>query len=309
MPSHIFTDLTGMRSLQLLRRLAASADMVVVPGTTQRSCADSPPASDETTDVAIALVLIAAPPAHASRRPRRRPPPKDACQLSARLAEWLDAGLRDDRKRSGVWARTVELVSTVKDSELVESRRALIAATAMELARRQGFAHTTTRLIATGAGINIATMYQYFRSKQDILFYVCRKNFEEIQAVTGLPGDDPVGELKARFFNLIDVTTARQMEITFVYQESHTLKDDYLSEVKAWDERAVDNFEEPLKHAVAGGAADVDNTRVAARQMVETGYAWANKHWALRAFVTSDEYAKTHWRWFCAAFAMSERES
>lgn len=198
-----------------------------------------------------------------------------------------------------------ELSTTVKDPDLVDARRAVIAAAAMDLAKRSGFAHTTTRSIAAGAGINIATMYQYFRSKEDILFYVCRKNFEAIEAVTALGGEDPVAELRSRFFNLIRVADVRQMEITFVYQESHTLRDEYLREVKSWDECAVDNVEEPLKAAVAAGLADLDRTRVAARQMVETGYAWANKNWALRAFVTSDEYAQTHWRWFCAAFRLT----
>jgi AcrR family transcriptional regulator len=201
-----------------------------------------------------------------------------------------------------------DLGSTVKDAALVEQRRAHIAETAIDLARQQGFAHTTTRLIAAGAGINIATMYQYFRTKEDILFYVCRTNFEQIRAATAVRRDDPVHELEARFTRLLAVVDDRLPEITFVYQESHTLQPQYLAEVKAWDEGAVDDFEAPLRAAVAAGQGEVGNPRLAARQLVETGYAWANKNWSLRRSAGREEYTQTHWEWFCRAFRLTTRE-
>jgi AcrR family transcriptional regulator len=202
-----------------------------------------------------------------------------------------------------------DLGSTVKDAGLVEQRRSHIAAAAIDLARQQGFAHTTTRLIASGAGINIATMYQYFRTKEDILFYVCRTNFEQIRAATSVRQDDPVRELEERFVRLLTVVDDRLTEITFVYQESHTLQPQYLAEVKTWDESAVDDFEAPLRAAVAAGQAEVSNPRLAARQLVETGYAWANKNWSLRRSATREEYTQTHWKWFCRAFRLTTRET
>ena len=50
-----------------------------------------------------------------------------------------------------------------------EERRAAIIAAAVSLFSRQGFAHTTTREIATEAGIAEGTIYSYFASKQEIL--------------------------------------------------------------------------------------------------------------------------------------------
>lgn len=198
--------------------------------------------------------------------------------------------------------------TSVRDSALVAARRAQICRAAVVLARRVPFGAVTTREIAAEAQMNIATVYQYVRSKDDIVFLVCQQNVVNLQDELSASEGDPVRRLQSRFFNLMQVMQDRQMEITFVYQESRNLKGEYLQAVKDWDELVVDHFEEPLAAANRLRTADVENTRIAARSMVETGYAWANKSWSFRPIASNAEYRDVHWRWFQKAFGLRVEE-
>ncbi|MEX2290135.1 MAG: TetR/AcrR family transcriptional regulator [Mycobacteriales bacterium] len=198
--------------------------------------------------------------------------------------------------------RGPDVDTTVRNAGLVAARRAEICRAAVVLARRVSFGAVTTREIAAEAQMNIATVYQYVRSKDDIVFLVCQQNVSNLQDELSASEVNPVRRLKSRFFTLMRVMQDRQLEITFVYQESRNLDGEYLQAVKDWDELVVDHFEEPLAAAHRLGMAEVENTRLAARSMVETGYAWANKSWSFRKIATNEEYRDVHWRWFERAF-------
>ncbi|MGH2578987.1 MAG: TetR/AcrR family transcriptional regulator, partial [Actinomycetota bacterium] len=60
----------------------------------------------------------------------------------------------------------------VGDADLVERRRAQIIEAATRLVARQGFAKTVVRDIADEANISVGLVYEYVRSKEDILFLI-----------------------------------------------------------------------------------------------------------------------------------------
>ena len=63
-------------------------------------------------------------------------------------------------------------LSRVGDADLVERRRAQIVEAATRLVARQGFAKTVVRDIAEEANISVGLVYEYVRSKEDILFLI-----------------------------------------------------------------------------------------------------------------------------------------
>jgi len=63
--------------------------------------------------------------------------------------------------------------STVKDKQLIEIRRMEIGKTAVELFVRKCFHKTTVREIAQKFGMSVGTLYEYIRTKEDILYLVC----------------------------------------------------------------------------------------------------------------------------------------
>src|SRR5690606_14022802 len=73
---------------------------------------------------------------------------------------------------------TVE--TSVKDEQLIVTRRKQIVSAAIELFRVKGFHPTTTREIAKAAGFSIGTLYEYIRSKDDVLYLVCDSIFDEV---------------------------------------------------------------------------------------------------------------------------------
>src|SRR5690625_2640467 len=64
------------------------------------------------------------------------------------------------------------ILSSVKDERLVEKRRNQIIQGAISLFKQKGFHRTTTREIAKASGFSIGTLYEYIRTKEDVLFLV-----------------------------------------------------------------------------------------------------------------------------------------
>lgn len=52
---------------------------------------------------------------------------------------------------------------------------------AVTLFKEKGFHRTTTREIAKAAGFSIGTLYEYIRTKEDILYLVCDFIYDEVQ--------------------------------------------------------------------------------------------------------------------------------
>ena len=48
------------------------------------------------------------------------------------------------------------------------------------LFKEKGFHRTTTREIARHAGFSIGTLYEYIRTKEDILYLVCDSIYDEV---------------------------------------------------------------------------------------------------------------------------------
>ena len=66
-----------------------------------------------------------------------------------------------------------EIHASVKDERLVQKRRDQMINGAVALFNEKGFHRTTTREIARAAGFSIGTLYEYIRTKEDVLYLVC----------------------------------------------------------------------------------------------------------------------------------------
>ncbi len=63
--------------------------------------------------------------------------------------------------------------ANTKDPELIRDRREQLIRAALEVFQEKGFRTTTVRDIGRAAGLTQGTIYNYVRSKEDILFLVC----------------------------------------------------------------------------------------------------------------------------------------
>ncbi|MCT6816112.1 MAG: TetR/AcrR family transcriptional regulator, partial [Lysinibacillus fusiformis] len=62
-----------------------------------------------------------------------------------------------------------QVQSTVKDENLIAIRREQMIQGAIKLFKEKGYHRATTREIAKAAGFSIGTLYEYIRTKEDVL--------------------------------------------------------------------------------------------------------------------------------------------
>ncbi|AOV08856.1 TetR/AcrR family transcriptional regulator [Sporosarcina ureilytica] len=187
-----------------------------------------------------------------------------------------------------------EVESSVKDENLIEMRRQQMVQGAIKLFKEKGFHRTTTREIAREAGFSIGTLYEYIRTKEDILFLVCDSIYDEVQnrLSTLATGEGTVAGLKSaihQYYQLIDDMTD---EYVVMYQESKSLPKDALQYVLKKELEMVALFEGILQTCIESGELRMtqEEAPLAAHHIVVQGQMWAFRRWALNKHYTIEKY-------------------
>ncbi len=91
-----------------------------------------------------------------------------------------------------------------QNEEIRAATRAAILDSAMRLFAEKGYAHTTTRNIATEAGLSVGLMYHYFSNKESLLQAVFDTVMARIdEAITAVLQNNPPGERLAGLLHTI----------------------------------------------------------------------------------------------------------
>lgn len=187
-----------------------------------------------------------------------------------------------------------EVKSSVKDESLIEKRREQIIDGAVQLFKEKGFHRATTREIAKAAGFSIGTLYEYIRTKEDVLYLVCDSIYNEVQSrlSTLMDQEGTVEGFRMAidsYFHLIDDMSD---EFVVMYQESKSLPKDALEYVLKKELEMVALFKNLLQACVRSGELRIDEEAVdmAAHHVVVQGQMWAFRRWALRNTYTIDQF-------------------
>ncbi|MCC6474600.1 MAG: TetR/AcrR family transcriptional regulator [Burkholderiales bacterium] len=116
--------------------------------------------------------------------------------------------------------------ANVKDEVLVAERREAIVKAAVEVFLEKGFHAATTRDVCVRAGITQGTLYNYVRSKEDILYLVCDQAASRYQeAITAAL--DAIADPRERLVRMVRATVQAQYRfrnhILLVNREAHLL--------------------------------------------------------------------------------------
>lgn len=194
--------------------------------------------------------------------------------------------------------RTKDIPTQIKDPELVDRRRRQIADAAVQLFIKKGFHKTTTRQIAQASGFSIGSLYEYFTSKEDILYMVCDSIHAEVErGVTtamsrAIGGRDALVEIIREYFM---VCNRMSDFILLIYQETQSLP-------TQWQKRVLDNelritglFVEALAR-IAKSAEPLNlnenNLELAAHNIVVLGHMWTFRRWYLAHHYSIENYIK-----------------
>jgi AcrR family transcriptional regulator len=192
--------------------------------------------------------------------------------------------------------RTKDIPTQVKDPDLVKRRRRQIADAAVQLFIEKGFHKTTTRQIARAAGSSIGSLYEYFTSKEDILYMVCESIHAEVERGVAAAmsraagGSDALAGVIREYF-----TVCHQMSdfILLIYQESQSLPAQWQNRVLENELRITGLFVEVLARIAASGelpGIQEKHIELAAHNIVVLGHMWTFRRWYLARHYSLEDY-------------------
>jgi AcrR family transcriptional regulator len=197
-----------------------------------------------------------------------------------------------NRKSSG----TNDIPTQVKNPDLVDKRRRQIVDASVRLFIAKGFHKTTTREIASASGISIGLLYEYVRTKEDVLFLVCDAIHAEVEAGVSEAlkraekGRDVLAEMIREYFLVCDEMSDH---ILLIYQETKTLPLHWRRKVLDTEVRLTGIFVRVLKDLIREGElADMDKPMIdlMAHNITVLGHMWTFRRWFLGRNYTIEEY-------------------
>ncbi|GGA64068.1 TetR/AcrR family transcriptional regulator [Ornithinibacillus halotolerans] len=185
-----------------------------------------------------------------------------------------------------------KVLSSVKDEELIKKRRDQMIKGALTLFKEKGFHKTTTREIAKESGFSIGTLYEYIRTKEDVLFLVCEsihgevlKRLEHVME-RNKPSAENLGAVISSFFRLMD---EMQEEILILYQEVKSLSKETRSAILQKEKEMALMLEKAITASLPNEISKKDITLLANNIMIQ-GHMWGFRRWMLQKEYTLDEY-------------------
>jgi len=183
--------------------------------------------------------------------------------------------------------------ANTKDPELVRDRREQLIRAALEVFQEKGFHTTTVRDIGRAAGLTQGTIYNYVRSKEDILFLVCDRvvaeyisSMEKAAAATG----DPVIRLREALRGVARVMIEQRRSILLVYHESHNLDRRSLRSLLARVQGWINQVEELVTEASGRELPSKAKRNLLANIVTFLPTLFALRGWALPKELSQDQY-------------------
>ncbi|KQL51132.1 TetR family transcriptional regulator [Heyndrickxia shackletonii] len=190
--------------------------------------------------------------------------------------------------------RTVH--ASVKDERLVKMRRNQMIRGAVALFKQKGFHRTTTREIAQAAGFSIGTLYEYIRTKEDVLYLVCDSIYDQVrERLQGMDVDKGTLEsLKLGIAHYFKIMDEMQDEVLVMYQEAKSLSKDALPYVLKKELEMVGMFETIIRRCIDNGELVMDDEHIdlLSHNIFVQGQMWGFRRWALAKNYTIDDYIK-----------------
>ncbi|KAF0819086.1 Transcriptional regulator, AcrR family [Bacillus sp. ZZV12-4809] len=188
-----------------------------------------------------------------------------------------------------------EVQASVKDERLVKKRRDQMIKGAVTLFIQKGFHRTTTREIAKASGFSIGTLYEYIRTKEDVLYLVCDSIYDQVAERLQKGLDTKKGTLEslkqgiADYFKVVD---EMQDEVLVMYQEVKALTKDALPYVLKKEIEMVGMFEHVITLCVENGELDLpeEKVKMIAHNIFVQGQMWAFRRWSLQKMYSIEEY-------------------
>jgi AcrR family transcriptional regulator len=202
--------------------------------------------------------------------------------------------------KAQVLRRKRKAASQVADEKRLLEGKERIADAAATLFLSSGYHSTSVREIAQRAGLSVGSVFNYFTSKEEILFYLFSRNQERTES-TLRDQQAEFERLKAEGVNPRDLLwLAYQSYVRLVeelrrytvlgYQELKSLTTSERRRLLEGEERIQHFLEEIIAYGVERGVFPSGDIDLKAHCLMVLSQSWAVRHWALKRFAKVDDY-------------------
>jgi AcrR family transcriptional regulator len=155
----------------------------------------------------------------------------------------------------------------------------------MQVFAAKGFHGATVREIAEAAGLTMGTMYNYVRSKQDILYIVY--DFMTTILTEGLKKaiedtEDPREKVRAALKHNMELIYQYRDVILFLYREAGNYDKESVRTVLAQETKYIEVFEDLLRQRFAGRKINESRVKLAADILSYLNVILVLRNWSLK---------------------------
>jgi AcrR family transcriptional regulator len=202
--------------------------------------------------------------------------------------------------KAQVLRRKRKPTSQVADEKRLGEGKERIADAAAGLFLNGGYHSTSVREVAQKAGLSVGSVFNYFTSKEEILFFLFSRNQERTEATLRdqrakferLRGEgvDPK-ELLWEAYEFYGRLIEEMRRYTILgYQELKSLTVAERRRILEGEERIQYFLEEVIGYGVEQGVFPPGDIDLKAHCLMMVAQSWAVRRWALRRFAKVDDY-------------------
>lgn len=190
-----------------------------------------------------------------------------------------------------------QITSKIKNKELINSRRQELVNAAVELFVKKGFHKTTVREIANDFGMSMGSLYDYIRTKEDILFLVCdhiSKSVSEKLEISSDPQKDAAINLKNAIRDYFTVMDEIQDYMLLLYQETKSLKRKDRDYITSAEKELTAMFEKIIMQGIKQKVFNLNrnSAKIVSHNIMVQGQMWAFRRWVLQKNFSLKNYIK-----------------
>jgi AcrR family transcriptional regulator len=179
-----------------------------------------------------------------------------------------------------------KIPTTIKDQDLVAQRRGEIIDVATRLFLERGFHRTSIRDIARACPFNLASLYMYVTSKEDILFLVAQQLIDEkakAMAAVEMSENDPAGSFRTALMSYCRIVHRYRPHIRLLYRELDVLSPPRREIVMASLSTVTDVFEQIVREGIKKGVFSDVEPKLVALNALFLCHLWSLHARALRS--------------------------
>jgi len=191
----------------------------------------------------------------------------------------------------------VRIASNIKNEELINIRRQELVNAAVKLFVNKGFHKTTVREIAKEFGMSMGALYDYIRTKDDILFLVCDYIFKSVSdklQVSMVGEKDAKEKLKNAIRDYFIIIDSIQDYTLLLYQETKSLNRKDRNYVLSAEMELTKIFEKILAQGIKEKTFNIDKrtAKIVANNIMVQGQMWSFRRWVAQKNYSLNNYIK-----------------